>query len=330
MPRQNPRQSCLRDCHPELSLRFAIAEMKAQSKDLGSSSSLPTSARCAPKSARRSPVPCPSCGMALEPETSPQPPRAPNTPAPCTRKSCATEPGACPICGMALEPRTVAAKAEENPELRDMTRRFWVGVVLTTPLAGDRDERSMLWPRPSLWAALLMHRGDTADRNAVERNSPLARVRFSPRRSSCGAACRSSSASGLRCVNRRPNMFTLIGLGTGVAYVRTALVATIAPGSFSWLDAWHRRFRGMTSMSADYPDVYFESAAAIVTLVLLGQVMELRARSRTSAPPSAPCSTSARKPRGCSSTTLPARRRSNRWRGYRWRKTEKDVSLSTA
>ena len=105
----------------------------------------PTSAPCVPRSAKRKPVPCPSCGMALEPDI-----RSPRTrteyTCPMHPQIVRSGPGSCPICGMALEPRTVTAAPEENPELRDMTRRFWIGVVLTAPLLAIA-MGSMLWPR---------------------------------------------------------------------------------------------------------------------------------------------------------------------------------------
>src|SRR4051794_3605184 len=79
------------------------------------------------------PVPCPSCGMALEPEN-PLPASRTEYTCPMHPEIVRSEPGSCPICGMALEPRTVTAAQEQNPELRDMTRRFWIGVALTVPL----------------------------------------------------------------------------------------------------------------------------------------------------------------------------------------------------
>ncbi len=168
-----------------------------------------------------------------------------------------SEPGSCPICGMALEPRTVTAAAEENPELRAMTRRFWVGVVLTVPLLAMA-MGSMLWSQSFV---------------GVLGGARLPWVEFAlstPVVLWCGLPFFQRFWTSL--VNRSPNMFTLIGLGTGVAYVYS-VVATIAPQIFP------ASLRGM----GGYPDVYFEAAAAITTLVLLGQVMELRARSRTSA-----------------------------------------------
>jgi Cu+-exporting ATPase len=195
---------------------------------------------------------CPSCGMALQPEL-PKPLTKTEYTCPMHPQIVRSEPGSCPICGMALEPRTVSLAEEENPELRDMTRRFWASVVLTVPLlaiamAGMYVEHAIsagwvpwiqlfLATPVVLWGGLpFFQRGWTS------------------------------------VVNRSTNMFTLIAMGTGVAYVYS-LVATLAPGIVP------ESFREMS----DKPAVYFEAAAAIVTLVLLGQVLELRARSQTGA-----------------------------------------------
>jgi Cu+-exporting ATPase len=178
-------------------------------------------------------------------------------------------PGSCPICGMALEPRTVTAAEEENPELRDMTRRFWVSLALTAPLLAIA-MISMLWPR-ALMGGLGLVRGDRTV--VMPWASILPWLEFAlatPVVLWGGAPFFQRFWTSL--VNRSPNMFTLIGMGTGVAY-GYSIVATLAPQIFP------QSLRGM----GGYPDVYFEAAAAITTLVLLGQVMELRARSRTSA-----------------------------------------------
>jgi len=201
------------------------------------------------------PVPCPSCGMALEPEN-PVPSRRTEYTCPMHPEIVRSEPGSCPICGMALEPRTVSATQEENPELRDMTRRFWVGVVLTTPLLAIA-MGSMVWPEEFM-------------QTEGTRLPWLEFVLATPVVLWCGLPFFQRFWASL--VNRSPNMFTLIGLGTGVAYIYS-VVATLAPGIFP---------ESLRKMGG-YPDVYFEAAAAITTLVLLGQVMELRARSRTSA-----------------------------------------------
>jgi Cu+-exporting ATPase len=202
---------------------------------------------------------CPKCGMALEPEMPLVTQRAEYT-CPMHPQIVRPEPGSCPICGMTLEPRTVTAVAEENPELRDMTRRFWVGVALTTPLFLVA-MATMLGVKISL----------DFDIDGFLIN--LARIEFAlatPVVLWCGLPFFQRFWRSL--VNRGPNMFTLIGLGTGVAYlysVVASFVPRIFPASLRTMDG--------------FPEVYFEAAAAITTLVLLGQVMELRARSRTSA-----------------------------------------------
>jgi Cu+-exporting ATPase len=166
-------------------------------------------------------------------------------------------PGSCPICGMALEPRTITAEETENPELRDMTRRFWVAVALTVPLlvlamgrelAGGWAER-LLSPGASAWLELLLA-------------TPVVLW--------CGWPFFVRGWQSI--VHKSLNMFTLIALGVAVAW-GYSVVATVAPGIFP------ASFRGMHGRVG----VYFEAAAAIVALVLLGQVLELRARSRTGA-----------------------------------------------
>src|SRR5271165_4863726 len=211
---------------------------------------------------------CPSCGMALEPD---MPVAAMHTEYTCPMhpEVVRDQPGSCPICGMALEPRTVTAATGENPELVDMTRRFWVGVALTAPLLAIA-MGSMLWPRVFMGGISVTH-GDHAVETPWRTILPWLEFLLStPVVLWCGLPFFQRFWTSL--VNRSPNMFTLIGLGTGVAYIYS-VIATIAPGIFP------ASLRAM----GGYPDVYFEAAAAITTLVLLGQVMELRARSRTSA-----------------------------------------------
>ncbi|HKS76694.1 MAG TPA: copper-translocating P-type ATPase, partial [Terriglobales bacterium] len=166
-------------------------------------------------------------------------------------------PGACPICGMALEPRTVTAVEEENPELRDMTRRFWVSLALTAPL-------------------LAIAMADMLPGMPVKSALPLGRLEWLELVLATPVVLWGGwpffQRGWASIVNRSTNMFTLIAMGTGVAYVYS-LVATVFPGIFP------PAFREMDGR----PAVYFEAAAAITTLVLLGQVLELRARSRTGA-----------------------------------------------
>jgi Cu+-exporting ATPase len=199
---------------------------------------------------------CPSCGMALEPEVPVAATRTEYT-CPMHPEIVRAEPGSCPICGMALDPRTVSATPEDNPELRDMSLRFWISVIFTAPLLAIA-MGSMIW-RDEFMQAL-----------AGPRLPWLELVLASPVVLWCGLPFFQRFWTSL--VRRSPNMFTLIGLGTGVAYLYS-VVATVAP----------RVFPESLRRMGGYPDVYFEAAAAITALVLLGQVMELRARSRTSA-----------------------------------------------
>ncbi len=166
-------------------------------------------------------------------------------------------PGDCPKCGMALEPRTVSVEEEESAELVDMRRRFWVSAVLTVPLflvamadfIPGRPLENLASPRTLDWLEFAL-------------GTPVVLWGGWP---FFVKAWRSIA-------NRALNMFTLIGLGVGVAYLYS-LVAALFPYIFP------SSFRGESGEVA----VYFEAAAVIVTLVLLGQVMELKARSQTGA-----------------------------------------------
>src|ERR1017187_1428820 len=213
------------------------------------------------------PGPCPKCGMALDLESPALPATKIEYTCPMHPEIVRAEPGNCPICGMALEPRTVTIK-EDNPELRDMTRRFWISLVLTAPLLAIA-MGSMLWPH-AFMGEIGIERGDRLVLTPWSSILPwLERILASPVVLWCGWPFLERGWASL--VNRSTNMFTLIAMGTGVAYL-FSVVATLFPQIFP------ASFRSM----GDRPDVYFEAAAAIVTLVLLGQVMELRARSRTS------------------------------------------------
>ncbi len=165
-------------------------------------------------------------------------------------------PGACPVCGMALEPRTVTLASEENPELRDMSRRFWVSAAFALPL-------------------FLLAMSDLLPGTPVQHALGAGRIAWTelalatPPTLWGGWPFFQRGWSSL--VNRSLNMFTLIALGTGTAF-GFSLVATLVPAA---LPASFRGHGGQVP-------VYFESAAVITVLVLLGQVLELRARSRTS------------------------------------------------
>ncbi|HET9490691.1 MAG TPA: copper-translocating P-type ATPase [Methylomirabilota bacterium] len=197
---------------------------------------------------------CPKCGMALEP-LAPAPTRTQWT-CPMHPEIVRDAPGSCPICGMALEPMTVGPDDGPDPELVDMTRRFWIGLALTLPLlafmVGDMlpgaPLRHLIPGRVAAWMQLVLA-------------TPIV----------LGAGWPFFVRAWNSIVNRSLNMFTLIALGTGTAYVYS-LAATVAPGVFP---ASFRTHGGEVGL-------YFEAAAVITVLVLLGQVLELRARSQTS------------------------------------------------
>ena len=208
-----------------------------------------------PEVRQKVPGSCPKCGMALEPETVPAAATKTEYTCPMHPEIVRSEPGNCPICGMALEPREVTAE-EDNPELRDMTRRFWVSVALSAPML-------------ALMIAQFFP-GDIAAHWVMSRAWTLAEFALTtPVVLWCGAPF---FVRGWQSVKTRNlNMFTLIALGTGAAYVYS-VAATFFPGVFP------PSLHGPGGQVA----VYFEPAAIIIALVLLGQVMELRARSRTS------------------------------------------------
>lgn len=163
-------------------------------------------------------------------------------------------PGHCPICGMALEPVVAMADQGESPELRDMTRRFWIGTALTLPVFALEmgghlfNIHHLIAPQTSNWIQLLL-------------GTPVVLWAGWP-----------FFTRGVASVkNRSLNMFSLIALGTGAAWTYS-IVATLAPGLFP------SALRSEDGAVA----VYFEAAAVITVLVLLGQVLELRAREKTS------------------------------------------------
>ncbi|MBN8909909.1 MAG: HAD-IC family P-type ATPase, partial [Rhodospirillales bacterium] len=164
-------------------------------------------------------------------------------------------PGSCPICGMALEPVEITAEAPPNHELADMTRRFWIGLALTVPVfvleMGSHIPglglHALVPPRVSTWVQFVL-----ATPVVLWAGWPFFQRGWES------------------LARRNLNMFTLIALGTGAAYLYS-VAATLAPGVFP------AGFRGMGGAVA----VYFEAAAVITVLVLLGQVLELRARDQT-------------------------------------------------
>ena len=204
----------------------------------------------------RQPAPgsCPKCGMALEPET-PVAAGAVEYTCPMHPEVVRGEPGSCPICGMALEPRNAAV--ESNAELGDMTRRFRISAALALPvflmaMVSDLFPQSV--PETVSMTMLQWIEFLLATPAVLWGGWPIFQRGWAS------------------VVNRHLNMFTLIALGVGVAWTYS-VVAMLLPGIFP---------PAMRSMMGTVP-VYFEAAAVIMALVLLGQVMELRARSQTSA-----------------------------------------------
>ncbi len=164
-------------------------------------------------------------------------------------------PGNCPKCGMALEPRTASGEDEINPELVDMTKRFWIGLVLSAPLLSVMLEHILpesvagfIQSRPGQWIQLLL-------------STPVV----------LWAGWPFFVRGWQSIVNKSLNMFTLIAIGVGLAYIYS-LVGVFFPNLFP---PSYRNEHGTVG-------VYFEAAAVITVLVLLGQVLELRARSQTS------------------------------------------------
>jgi Cu+-exporting ATPase len=199
---------------------------------------------------------CPKCGMALEPLDIAAASTKTEYTCPMHPEVVREEPGSCPICGMALEARTVSSTEEKNPELEDMTRRFWVGVVLSIPV--------LLVAMSDMLPGQPLHQ--------LLSSKLLNWFQFflaSPVVLWCGWPFIQRAWASI--LNRSPNMFTLIGIGVGTAYVYS-VTATLLP------DLFPDSFRGHSGEVG----VYFEAAAVITTLVLLGQVLELRARSKTS------------------------------------------------
>jgi Cu+-exporting ATPase len=207
-----------------------------------------------PEVRQRGPGACPKCGMALEPVIA--------APATKTEWTCPMhpeivrdEPGACPICGMALEPRVVTL-TQSNPELDDMMRRFRMSLLLTAPIL-------VFMILEFVPGGLLHHLIPPGRLNWIELALATPVVLW--------GGWPFFERGWASVVNRHLNMFTLIALGIGAAY-GFSVIATIAPGIFP------ESFRMNGGVG-----VYFEPAAVIVVLVLLGQVLELRARSRTGA-----------------------------------------------
>ncbi len=209
-----------------------------------------------PEIRQNKPGSCPKCGMALEPEIEPLATMRTQYTCPMHPEIIRDEPGNCPKCGMALEPITVAAE-EKNEELIDMTRRFWVGTVLSVPvfilamvadlapqwLPTGLSMKTVQWIQFALATPVVLWGGWPFFVRGWQ-----------------------------SIVTWNLNMFTLIGIGVGAAWIYS-MMALLFPGIFP----------AVMQMEGGTVDVYFEAAAVITTLVLLGQVLELRARSNTNA-----------------------------------------------
>ncbi|HEX6438938.1 MAG TPA: heavy metal translocating P-type ATPase [Candidatus Binatia bacterium] len=199
---------------------------------------------------------CSKCGMALEPETLAAPATRTEYVCPMHPEIVRSEPGSCPICGMALEPKTVTLEDAPNPELVDMIRRFWISAALSLPLfivamsdmISGQPLQHVLSPRLLTWLQFVL-----ATPVVLWGGWPFIQRGW------------------YSIVNRNLNMFTLIAIGVGAAYLYS-VAATLFP------DIFPESFYGHSGTVA----VYFEAAAVITTLVLLGQVLELHARSQTS------------------------------------------------
>src|SRR5512139_610700 len=226
-------------------------------RDAGNMSTAGFTCPMHPEVRQSGPGNCPKCGMALEPVAPIAVTTRTEWVCPMHPEIVRDAPGTCPICGMGLEPRVATAGEEENPELVDMRRRFWISVALTFPLvavamgehlpghplAQIATMSTLVWLQIVLATPVVLWGGWPFFVRAWQ-----------------------------SVVHRSLNMFTLIGLGVSVAYLYS-LVAKLSPGIFP------PSFR----LEGGEVAVYFEAAAVIVTLVLLGQVLELTARSRTGA-----------------------------------------------
>ena len=248
--------------HPERFLAPAGADGPVSGRGPGPAEG-PSAARAAetwfscpmdPEVRQRGPGTCPKCGMALDAEPGAFPPAVEHT-CPMHPEVVRDGPGSCPSCGMALEPRTAAPDAA-NPELDDMTRRFRRAALVGSPVFVLAMSEMLLGERVSAVV------GRTAS-NWVQLACATPVVWW--------AGWPFFARAWASVVNRSPNMFTLIALGVGAAWFYS-VAATLAPGLFP------AGFR-----MADGVEPYFDTSVVIVVLVLLGQVLELRARGRTGA-----------------------------------------------
>jgi Cu+-exporting ATPase len=237
--------------------KYLPAEQAEGSAHLPAKTERPAEYTCPmdPEVKQKGPGVCPKCGMALEPTVVKAPATRTEYTCPMHPQIIRSEPGSCPICGMALEPREVTAE-QSNPELIDMTRRFWISVVLAVPML-------------ALMFSEFLHSMPLQHLLSAQEWAWIEFLLATPVVLWCGWPFFVRGWQSV--VNRRLNMFTLIALGTGTAYIYSVF-ATVVPQIFP------ASFRGEQGEIG----LYFEPAAVIISLVLLGQVMELRARSQTS------------------------------------------------
>jgi P-type Cu+ transporter len=251
-------------CHPGCLERFQAAPGDFLPGDGGAKPPVATPVAGArryvcpmdPEIRQTTPGACPKCGMALEPDLSdPAALTKVEYTCPMHPEIVRDAPGACPICGMALEPRVVALEDAPNPELVDMTRRLWMALLLGAPVF-------LLTMADMVGAGALMRAIDMRTVNwiGLALSTPVV----------FGAGWPFFVRAWASLKFRSPNMFTLIAMGVGSAYVYSA-AGTIVPGIFP--DGF--RVHGVV-------ETYFDTAVVITALVLLGQVLELRARGRTS------------------------------------------------
>jgi Cu+-exporting ATPase len=248
-------------CNPRCREKFVADPLKYVAKRADAALTEPALAGATyvcpmhPEVRQEGPGACPKCGMALEPEV-PIAATGVEYVCPMHPEIVRKEPGSCPICGMALEPRTVTLEDAPNPELVDMRRRFWVSLAFTLPvfvlgmseMVPGQPFARLLPPDTLNWIQLVL-------------SAPVVLWGGWPFFQRAWASV----------VNRSLNMFTLIALGTGAAFL-FSVFATLLPGALP-----HGvRHEGRVP-------VYFEAAAVITTLVLMGQVLELRARHATGA-----------------------------------------------
>lgn len=209
-----------------------------------------------PEIKQEGPGSCPKCGMALDPEIMTAFPSNIEYICPMHPEVVQDQPGYCPICGMGLEPRSIMAQEGSNPELQDMRRRFWVSLGFTLPLVVIAMGRMI----PGFFLTEAFSAKTLHDLELILA-SPVV----------FWGALPFFQRGWASVVSQHLNMFTLIAIGVGIAYLYS-LVAVLAPQIFP------PAFQGHDGQV----EIYFEAAAVITTLVLMGQVLELRARSQTS------------------------------------------------